>query len=442
MTDTTIAAHATPSPVRSDLADGGSHGGNHGPGAIAAAIATCPATLGWMQGSPPPPDKTLRFDDNSSARFPALRWSLANYRSLAPTVGVPRGPGAARPFPLALRDDIDALRFTPLPGSGFDGPVSWADALFANFTDAIIVIHRGSIVYERCFGAMTSATPHMSFSVSKSFCGTIAAMLVADGSLDETALVGSYVPELAASGFGDATLRQVMDMTTAIAFSEDYTSAAADIAQLATAAGLAPRRSGDTTPDGIRLYLPTIAKGGNHGEVFTYRTANTDVLAWIIHRVTGTSLADHVSQRFWQRLGMESDAYYTIDAQGSEFAGGGLNACVRDLARFGEMLRLGGTVAGEEIVPAAVVAAIAKGGDPAKFAPAGYATLPGWRYGNQWWVSGHGPYSARGIRGQMIWIDPAAELVIARLGSHPLAGNANFDPISLPAWAAVAALLA
>jgi CubicO group peptidase (beta-lactamase class C family) len=407
----------------------------HGPGAIAAAIASDPALHGWMEGAPPPPEKLVRISDGSAWRFPQLRWSFSNFRRLVPTAEVARGPMPVRPFPMALRDDIDAITFTPLPGSGFAGPISWADSLLANFTDAIMIVHRGTIVYERYFGATGPATQHMLMSVSKSFAGTIAAMEIAAGRLDENALVGSLIPELAASGFGDATLRQVMDMTTALGFSEDYTSRDADIAKLVTACGLSP---GDNA--GVRAYLPTIAKAGTHGERFTYRTCNTDVLGWILHRSTGKSLTTLVSETFWQRLGMEQDANYTIDSHGSEFAGGGLSAALRDLARFGEMMRLGGSVDGTEIVPKAVVDDIAGGGDPAKFAPAGYTTLPGWSYRNQWWVShdAHGAFTARGVRGQMIWIDPVAEMTIIRLGSHPLAGNANFDPTSLPAWTAVA----
>ena len=422
---------AQPSAVFSPPADSNTHG----PGAIAASLASDPARHGWMEGAPPAPEKLVRISDGSAWRFPQLRWSFSNFRRLVPTAEVTRGTMPVRPFPVALRSDIDAITFTPLPGSGFAGPISWADSLLANFTDAILIVHRGTIVYERYFGATGPATQHMLMSVSKSFAGTIAAMEVAAGRLDENALVGSLIPELATSGFADATLRQVMDMTTALAFSEDYTSRDADIARLVTACGLSP---GDTA--GVRAYLPTITKAGTHGERFTYRTCNTDVLGWILHRSTGKALTTLVSERFWQRLGMEQDANYTIDSHGSEFAGGGLSAALRDLARFGEMMRLGGSIDGVEIVPKAVVADIAGGADPARFAPAGYTTLPGWSYRNQWWVShnAHGVYTARGVRGQMIWIDPTAEMTIIRLGSHPLAGNANFDPTSLPAWDAVA----
>jgi CubicO group peptidase (beta-lactamase class C family) len=407
----------------------------HGPGAIAAAYASDPATAGWMAGSPPPPDKLVRLSDGSAWRFPQLRWSYSNFRRLVPTAEVSRGSHAARPFPVALRDDIDAIRFQPLANSGFEGPISFEQSLLANFTDAILIVHKGRIVYERYFGVTGPTTRHMLMSVSKSFAGTIAAMLVDGGTLDASALVGTIIPELTDSGFGDATLRQIMDMTTGLAYSEDYTSPTADIARLVTACGLSP---GDTA--GLRAYLPSIAKAGEHGAVFSYRTCNTDVLAWALHRVTGKSLTQLVSETFWQRLGMAEDAYYTIDSHGTEFGGGGLNATLCDIARFGEMMRLGGSIDGAQIVPKAVVDDIRRGADPAKFAPAGYTTLPGWSYRNQWWVShdAHGCFTARGVRGQMIWIDPVAEMTITRLGSHPLAGNGNFDPTSLPAWTAVA----
>jgi CubicO group peptidase (beta-lactamase class C family) len=125
---------------------------------------------------------------------------------------------------------------------------------------------------------------------------------------------------------------------------------------------------------------------------------------------------------------------------GNEFAGGGMNAGLRDMARFGEMMRLDGRYNGQQIVPASVVADIRKGGDKANFAKAGYKTIPDWSYRNMWWVSHneHGAFAARGVNGQAIYVDPKAEMVIARYASHPLAANANMDPTSLPAFHALA----
>jgi hypothetical protein len=110
------------------------------------------------------------------------------------------------------------------------------------------------------------------------------------------------------------------------------------------------------------------------------------------------------------------------------------------MARFGEMIRLGGRYNGQQIVPKAVVDDIRRGADRTRFAKAGYPLLPGWSYRNMWWVSHdeHGAFSARGIHGQAIYIDPKAGMVIARFASHPLAANANLDPTSLPAYRALA----
>ena len=103
-------------------------------------------------------------------------------------------------------------------------------------------------------------------------------------------------------------------------------------------------------------------------------------------------------------------------------------------------MRLDGRYNGQQIVPKAVIADIRRGGDRKLFAPAGYKTLPGWSYRNMWWIShdDHGTFTARGIHGQAIYIDPAAEMVIVRFASSPLAGNVNLAPTSLPAYAAVA----
>jgi len=134
------------------------------------------------------------------------------------------------------------------------------------------------------------------------------------------------------------------------------------------------------------------------------------------------------------------DAYLQIETVGNEFAGGGLNASLRDLARFGEMMRQDGRYNGQQIVAKAVVDDIRRGGSKEHFAKAGYALLPGWSYRDMWWVTHneHGAYSARGVHGQVIYIDPKAEMVIARFSSHPLAANANLDPTSLPAYHALA----
>ncbi|MEY4270582.1 MAG: 6-aminohexanoate-dimer hydrolase [Pseudomonadota bacterium] len=399
--------------------------------------ASDPVDLGWMVGSPPPPDKIIAYDNLNVRAFPQARWAFANYRELAPSSRIGRGSGPVAKLPLALRRDIDSVTFAPLGGGA---PMRWDAAFDAVYGDAILVLHRGKIVYERYAGVMNADQPHIAFSVTKSFVGTMAEMLIAEGKIDPAKRVDSYIVELAGSAFADATVRQVLDMTTGLDYSEDYTDPRAHVAAYAMAAGLRPRPSGYVGPQSTTEFLVTVAKKGEHGSAFAYKTVNTEVLAWLIARVTGKRVHDVLTDKIWSRLGAENDAYMIIDRAGMGVGGAGLNATLRDMARFGEMMRLGGRFNGQQIVPASVVNAIADGASRDDFAKAGYKMLPGWSYKSQWWVShnAHGAFAARGIHGQTIYIDPKAEMVIVRFASNPVAANSHFDPISLPAYQAVA----
>lgn len=401
------------------------------------ADASCPIRMGWMQGSPPAADRVIRFDSGLSRQFPQLRWTFSHTRELQATLNISRGEGPVMALPRALRSDLDEILLTPM---GAARPITLAESLKANYTDGIVVLHRGRIVLERYFGALSEHRPHIAFSVTKSFIGTLGALLVAEGVLDESKPVTHWIPELKASGFGSASLGEVMDMTTGLDFSEVYTDPNSGIAAYARAGGLAPRAEGSGPAEGLYAFLQTVGAAGSHGQGFTYRSINTDVLAWTIQRATGERMEALLSQRLWSGLGVEHDAQITCDALGMPFAAGGLCTTLRDLARMGEMMRCEGAFNGRQLVPARAVAAIRSGGDPAKFAKAGYALLPGWSYRHQWWNSQNsdGMYMARGIHGQAIVVNPAAEMVVARYASHPMAANANLDPHSLPAWAALA----
>ena len=404
---------------------------------LPTAAQTDPVALGWMVGSPPPADKVIRFADGSGYKFPQTRWSFSNFRQLVPTTQVSRGLGAPSVLPRALRDDLDAVSFTPL---GKSSAMTWGEAFNANYTDGIVVLHKGRIVYERYAGALRPEGQHISMSVTKSFFGTLGAMLVAEGKLDENAKVAQYVPELKDSAFGDATIRQVLDMRTGLKYSENYLDPNAEIWQHTRAGNVLPRPPGYQGPQTFYEFLQTVKKEGEHGGSFAYKTVNSDALGWVIRRATGQSIGQYLSERIWSRMGAEQDAYFTVDSVGNEFAGGGLNAGLRDMARFGEMMRNQGQFNGQQIIPASVVQDIAKGGDKSAFPQAAYPTLPGWSYRNMWWVSNneHGAYSARGIHGQAIYIDPKAEMVIARYASHPMPNNPFNDPTSLPAYMALA----
>jgi CubicO group peptidase (beta-lactamase class C family) len=401
------------------------------------ADASDPVRMGWMVGSPPPPEKQIGFADSSFSKFPRTRWSYAHMRQFVPTRAVARRGAPVCELPRAERGDIDDVPFTPLGGTG---TMTWRESLGANYTDALVILHRGAIVYERYFGVMDAHQPHIAFSVTKSFVATLARTLVHEGVLDADAPAPTYVPELAASGYADATIRHLLDMTTGLQYVEDYTDENSSIWQFSRAGGFRPRPASYHGPQSFYAYIEQLRKDSAHGQRFAYKTVNTDTLAWIMSRVSGRSISELLTERVWSQLGVEHDAYFTVDATGVEFAGGGLNLALRDAARFGEMMRLEGRFNGRQIVPKAVVDDIRSGGNKDHFALAGYLLLPGWSYRNMWWVSHneHGAFAARGIHGQAIYVDPAAEMVIARFASHPLGANANLDPTSLPAYHAVA----
>ncbi len=405
------------------------------------AVASDPKARGVMQGFPPAPDRRLRIADGTSRGFPNHRWSFSHQRELGPSAVVRRGQGPAAALPYALRDDLDAVAFTTQDGEA----MTWGRSVDVNFTDGLTVLHRGQVVYETYRGALEPHIPHLAMSVTKSFVGLLAATLVHEGVLDPAATVVTWLPEMAGTAYADATLRQVMDMTIGVRYSEAYTDPNAEVRYYGVAAGLSRPPPDYSGPDNVVDFLRTLAKEGEHGQAFAYKTCNTEVLTWIVQRVTGRALADQISERIWQRLGAEEDAYLMVDSIGMAVGGAALNTTLRDLARFGEMMRQGGAFNGQQIVPAAVVADIAGGADRGDFAKAGYVTLPGWSYRSQWWVSHnrYGAYTARGIHGQVCYVAPGAEMVIARYASHPTAANGNgpLDRVSLPAYEAMAAHL-
>ena len=404
------------------------------------ALQSDPARMGWMIGSPPPADRIPRFDDGSFFQFPALRWSVAHMRQFMPTVNVSRGLGASIPILTNFNRDIDKVKFVPL---GETKSMTWEESLEKVYTDGVIVMHHGEIVYEKYFGALTIDGQHAAMSVTKSFTGTLGIILAKEGLIDTEKTVSYYVPELKNSAFGDATVRQVMDMTTALQFSEDYADPNAEIWKFSAAGNPLPKPKDYDGPRTYYEYLPTVKKKGIHGDAFGYKTVNSDVLGWIIARVTGKSVPEVLSERIWKKIGAEQDGYFSVDAIGTPFAGGGFNLGLRDMARFGQLILNDGKVGQEQIIPKAAIDDIRKGGDKKAFEKAGYSLLKGWSYRNMWWITNndHGAFCARGVHGQVIYVDPKADMVIVRFASNPVAGNTANDPYSLPAYDAVAKYL-
>jgi CubicO group peptidase (beta-lactamase class C family) len=299
------------------------------------------------------------------------------------------------------------------------------DFLESTHTDAIVVLQHGKLVLERYFGSFQPHDRHVLMSVSKSLCALTMGILVGRGLIDTQQPVHHYVPPLKGSAYGNATVRQVLDMTAAVRYSENYLDAAAEVQQQDRIAGWRPKL--ETDPEDTYEFLTLLKAAGEHGRSFQYCSAGTDVLAWIIENVTGKRYAEVVSDELWSQLGTSDDALITTDSGGFAFANGGIASTARDLAKIGQLMLDDGKANGQTVVPSSWINDTMRGGDPQLARGTAYQQVhPNGSYRNQWWAPGdsRGTVYAAGIHGQFIWIDPISDTVIAKFSSDP-------QPVSL-----------
>jgi CubicO group peptidase (beta-lactamase class C family) len=399
--------------------------------------STMNATALLMQGYPAPPERRVSLENMLIP--PYNRWAFQHMRELLPTREISRGHGPVSVLVETPRS-LDAVRYLAADGS----TGNLATLLDITGADALVVLHEGRLVHEEYRNGMQPGSKHLMWSVTKSFVGTLAEQLAHEGALDLDASVTHYVPELAGSAWGDASVQHALDMATGIQFNEIYDDPTSEIGLYSVAAGFMPVPDGYTGPRNMSELLPVLMKEGEHGYRFHYVTPNTDVAGWIIARASGKPFSRLLSERIWSRLGMEADAYVIVDSIGMELTGGGLSASARDLARFGQLLLDDGVHDGERIIASEVVARIRAGGDKEAFARAeeGETDSPfeGWSYRSFWWVSHneHEAFTGVGINGQWLYVDPTANVVIVMQSSHPEAVNLDADVAVVRGFGAIA----
>jgi CubicO group peptidase (beta-lactamase class C family) len=367
-----------------------------------------------MQVFPVLPEQRVPHQDWD--RAPWNRWSFQNVRQMVPTTEVWRGEGDINRFARQPRE-LGSIKFKSTDGT-VDTVQNWINT---SYTDGIVVLHKGSIVFEQYLNDMNPRSLHLSQSMAKSIVGCVAGILIGRGEMDPDALVSTYLPELEHTAWKGATLRHVLDMTTGVRYVEDYEALDSDIALTDIACGWKQPGPGVEAPgcmwDQIIGLVDTTRP---HGELFEYRSIETDVLAHCLEHVTQTSLADLVSREIWQPLGCEESACFTIDSAGYALACGGFNATLRDYARFGQMLLDEGQANGNNIVPKAWFDDIHNADNSLFAAPYTKAT-PNGGYRNQFWKEDvdQKMFMARGVFGQLIYVDPAHEMVMVKLSSWP-----------------------
>ena len=319
-----------------------------------------------------------------------------------------------------------------------------ADILGKTSTDALVVMKFGRIVADFHAPNFDLQTRHILFSASKSVTAVIAGVLAGDGLLDVDETVTRYVPELKSSAYADARIRDVLDMRVSLDFEETYLDPRGDFARYRRAGLLEPSVSGDT-PETLLAFLSSLKRGaGDHGGPFRYASPNSDVLGLIIERASGQRFTDLVASRLWQPIGARQDAYVTVDAAGSARTGGGLCMTPRDLARIGEMMRLGGTVNGQRILAQDWVADTINSGSAEAWALSkSVEWLPHGRYRSKWYQTGETSHAffALGIHGQWLYVDPHAEMVIAKFSSQPMPVSNDIKRLNLALFDALATMI-
>ena len=374
-----------------------------------------------------------------------VRWSFQNALQIVPSAEIYRGAGK----PTTIKESH--TEFNQLSFTNYQGEQRTIEQMLAQtYTDGFLVMHQGRLVNEQYFNDLQPHSKHLLQSVTKSFVGTLACILMEQKLLNPNKLVEDYVPELSHSGYGDATVRQVLDMTTSILYQENY-GVVSELTMHEASAGWRPRSGQlEGLPESQALFLQSLRKepGRKHGERFTYISCNTDVLGWVIERATGKRLPDLLSELIWSKLGAEENAHMLVDSWGLSAASGGLNVTLRDLARFGQMMLQNGNYNGHQFLSANTIKDIRTGGSRnlwKRGEGSGMSYLmPKGSYRNQWWVTDFDSkaYYAVGIHGQHIYIAPDAEVVIVKLSSQPNAITAQFSQDSLYGFEAIVKLMA
>lgn len=317
-----------------------------------------------------------------------------------------------RPLPTATAR-IEDLRFDA-HGVGSDlQAYDLYDYLALNSVTGFIVLHHGRVVYETYQRGNGPDTRWMSMSVAKSVTSTLAGMAIADGSIAEglEARVTDYVSPLVGSAYAGVTLRDLLMMASGVGWNETYTDPGSDRRALLEAQ--IAQRSG-----GAMAVMATLPRVAAPGARHNYSTGETQILAEIVRRAVGRPLAEYLSEKLWRPYGMESDATWWLESpEGIEIGGSGIAATLRDYARFGQFMLEGGRIDGELQLPAGW---IAEGTRPTTLT--GGETL---EYGYMWWTGWTDAsrrdraYSARGIHGQYVYVNPARQLVIAQNAAAP-----------------------
>lgn len=340
------------------------------------------------------------------------RTAFAHIDRFAPTRKL---PASAKPYPLGTDMDksLKGLSYT-IDEKTF----TVGDLLAQQPLMGMVVVKGDNIKLEHYAADHTPESRWVSFSVTKSFTSTLIGAAVKDGyitSLDDT--VADYLPRLRDTDYGAVKIRHILQMASGIKWNEDYQDPESDVAQAGALQGAA-----------LTSYLGKLERLHPAGDAFNYNTAESNLAGEILRAAIGNNASEYMNAKIWQGFGMEHDATWLLTAPyGQETGGCCISASLRDYARMGIMVKKGGMLpSGDSILPEGWM-------DMATTPSKGYAG-----YGYKWWLLDDEAYTASGIFGQMIFIDPKRDLVIALHSNAPKATNTEYHKHYRAAASAIA----
>ncbi|MES2028652.1 MAG: serine hydrolase [Pseudomonadota bacterium] len=360
---------------------------------------------------------------------PYNKWAFHHVRDIVPSSDIPNTPGDTWQFESDPRD-LSSLSVE------HDGTSYSVDRLLdATNTDGLAILHRGKVIFERYANGMSADTPHILMSVSKSMTALVAGILVGKRILDPEQPVVSIIPELRGSVYSDAKVRHVLDMRVGLRFDENYLATSGPIVEYRKATGWNPLGPGES-PSDLRSFLTGLTdREGPDGGPFHYVSPNSDLLGWILERASGVRFADLMSTHLWRPMGAQYSAYVTVDRFGAPRCAGGICTTVMDLARVGQLMLQGGSRDGTSIIPSGWIDDILANGDPAAWSAGDLAPYFGGRsmhYRNKWYVLRDRQMAlGLGIHGQNVFVEPAKELVIAKVSSQAAPLDAPLTELTL-----------
>ncbi len=276
-------------------------------------------------------------------------------------------------------------------------------------TAALVIVHDGKIRLEKYGLDFGPGKRWTSFSVAKSITSTLVGAAIKDGYIKSiNDMVSDYIPDLKGSVYDNVTIKQLLTMTSGVKWNEDYGDPNSDVAMFNA-------HKADPGVDATVSYMRKLKREVPPGSKWVYKTGETNLIGVLASSATGKCLSDYLSEKIWRPFGMELDASWVLGSTGHEISGCCIQATTRDFARFGLFMLGGGIADGKSVLPDGWIAEATMNHIDTDAPEVGY--------GYQWWALNDDTYTARGIFGQGIFIDPKRKLVIASNSNWPHASD-------------------